>query len=116
MFRGRIAMNDPCPICGLIFQREEGYFLGAMYVSTILSIALVLPIYACALILIPGHNLFIATLITLLIYLPLIPAVVRYSRVFWIYFERAMCPSNLSAGEFEKLREIERDEQRLDDR
>ena len=33
MFRGGLSMNDPCPECGLIFQREEGYFLGAMYVS-----------------------------------------------------------------------------------
>ena len=37
MFRGVFAMNDPCPVCGLLFKREEGTFLGAMYVSYVLS-------------------------------------------------------------------------------
>jgi hypothetical protein len=110
MFRGRFAMNDPCPHCGLIFQREEGYFLGAMYVSTAFSIALTLPIYVMALVLIPGHNVLLATAVTLLAYIPLIPAVFRYSRVIWIYLDRAVCPSNFSAAEFEKLRESERDD------
>lgn len=110
MFRGRFAMNDPCPHCGLIFQREEGYFLGAMYVSTAFSIALTLPIYVIALVLIPGQNVLLATAVTLLAYIPLIPAVFRYSRVIWIYLDRAVCPSNFSAAEFEKLRECERDD------
>ena len=38
-------MNDPCPDCGLVFQREEGYFLGAMYVSSVLSMVAATPIY-----------------------------------------------------------------------
>src|SRR5262245_28665270 len=45
LFRDWRTMNDPCPVCGLIFQREEGYFLGAMYASFVLSAALVVPAY-----------------------------------------------------------------------
>jgi uncharacterized protein (DUF983 family) len=41
MFKGLLQMNDPCPVCGLIFEREEGYFLGAMYVSYVLGCAVV---------------------------------------------------------------------------
>src|SRR5437763_3949115 len=26
-------MNERCPVCDLRFEREEGYFLGAMYIS-----------------------------------------------------------------------------------
>jgi hypothetical protein len=26
-------MNERCPYCGLKFEREQGYFLGAMYFS-----------------------------------------------------------------------------------
>ena len=26
-------MHDRCPACGLKFEREPGYYLGAMYVS-----------------------------------------------------------------------------------
>jgi len=39
LFHGWFGMNDPCPVCGLILQREEGYFLGAMYVSYGLSVS-----------------------------------------------------------------------------
>ncbi len=34
-----IAQADQGRDCGLVFQREEGYFLGAMYVSSVLSMA-----------------------------------------------------------------------------
>ena len=37
-------------------------------------------------------------------FLPLIPAVFRYSRVIWIHFERWACPSDLSAGWYERFR------------
>src|SRR5690242_14056243 len=40
IFRGVFAMNDPCPDCGLLFQREEGYFLGAMYISYGVSVTI----------------------------------------------------------------------------
>ncbi len=33
MFRGRFAMNPTCPVCGHRFEREPGFFQGAMYVS-----------------------------------------------------------------------------------
>src|SRR5437868_1751131 len=33
LYRGLFAMNDPCPVCGLVIEREQGYFLGSMYVS-----------------------------------------------------------------------------------
>ena len=26
-------MHERCPVCGLKFEREQGYFLGAMYIS-----------------------------------------------------------------------------------
>src|SRR6185295_15533099 len=38
VFRGMLAMNDACPECGLVFEREPGYFVGAMYVSYAMAI------------------------------------------------------------------------------
>src|SRR5437764_919989 len=32
-FLGFPKMNERCPVCQLRFEREAGYFLGAMYVS-----------------------------------------------------------------------------------
>src|SRR2546427_2942302 len=33
MFRGRFEMSATCPVCGHRFEREPGFFQGAMYVS-----------------------------------------------------------------------------------
>jgi hypothetical protein len=37
-------------------------------------------------------------------YLPLWPAVFRYSRVLWIYLDRTIDPNGALAGTYEKMR------------
>jgi len=32
VFRRLLDMNETCPVCGLRFEREEGYFTGAKFV------------------------------------------------------------------------------------
>jgi len=104
MFRGRFTMNDPCPVCGLIFEREEGYFLGAMYFSYFISSAILIAFYIAAYLLLPGWNSMLLALVAVVPYLPFVPLVFRYSRVLWIHFERFASPSDVSAGTYEKLR------------
>jgi hypothetical protein len=104
MFRGSVTMNDPCPVCGLLFQREEGYFLGAMYCSYVLSSVLLGVFYYTADALLPNLNGAVLVLIALVPFLPLVPAVFRYSRVLWVYVERAGSPVDESAGAYEKSR------------
>lgn len=104
MFRGAFAMNDPCPVCGLIFQREEGYFLGAMYVSYVLASVLLVPLYFVLAALLPGWNGIAVAALAMLPYLPLTPAVFRYSRIVWVYLDRAVDPTAINAGLFEKFR------------
>lgn len=106
MFRGPMAMNDPCPACGLIFRREDGYFLGALYVSYALSTALFGGGYFFIAWLRPGWSDSAILAAALVAYLPLVPAVFRYSRAGWIYFERWTCPGDTSAGAFEKERAV----------
>jgi uncharacterized protein (DUF983 family) len=33
LFRGWFAMEDRCPSCGLDLKREQGYYVGAMYIN-----------------------------------------------------------------------------------
>jgi uncharacterized protein (DUF983 family) len=33
MFRGLFTMQPQCPSCQLKFEREQGYFLGAIYIN-----------------------------------------------------------------------------------
>lgn len=38
-------MNEECPVCHYKFEREPGYFLGAMYVSYALTVAEIIALF-----------------------------------------------------------------------
>ena len=41
VFRGAVAMNERCPVCGHVFQEDEGFFLGAITVVVAIGMPLV---------------------------------------------------------------------------
>jgi uncharacterized protein (DUF983 family) len=94
IFKGRLprlAMHERCPVCGLKYEREQGYFLGAMVVSYILSIPALL-LLMLAIWLITDWSLQKLLVVSWLAFLPFVPGVVRLSRVLWIHFDRAVDP------------------------
>ena len=88
---GLWAMNEVCPVCGLRFERESGYFLGAMYVSYGLAVLTILPVSMFLAIVLRWP---LALVMTIMIVQTLIsmPIFFRYSRVLWLYFDRAVDP------------------------
>ena len=91
VWRGFISMNTACPVCGLVFDRESGYFAGAM----VLSYALAVPILAAmvvALILVGGLDAVVALIIGNTAYLVLVPFIFRYSRVLWLHLDWLIDP------------------------
>ena len=84
-------MHECCPSCGLKFEREPGYFLGAMYLSyglaliTIVALALILWLAT-------RWSLQKLTLWAILLFLPLAPSLTLFSRVLWIYLDQAIDP------------------------
>jgi len=88
VFRGLVTMNERCPVCGHRFQQDGGYFLGAMYMSYGLSIP-TLGLLAVLIhwLLLPGWPLEFVVLVALVHYLLFVPAVFRYSRILWMYFD-----------------------------
>lgn len=89
-------MNDPCPVCGLVFEREPGYFLGAMYVSYTIAVIILVPLWFLAGWLFPDLDYMVVPLVAFIPFVPLIPFVFRYSRVIWIYFDRGTSFSETS--------------------
>jgi uncharacterized protein (DUF983 family) len=88
VFRGLVTMNERCPVCGYKFQQDEGYFLGAMYMSYILSFtALGLLAVLIQWLFLPNWPLEFVVLVALVPYLLLVPAVFRYSRILWMFFD-----------------------------
>jgi uncharacterized protein (DUF983 family) len=99
IFKGAIAMNDPCPVCGLVFNREPGYFLGAMYFSYALGVVILVPLFFLFQWLLPAWSGMAVAALTMVPYLPLTGIVFRYSRVLWIYFDRHSAASEPPAQE-----------------
>jgi len=96
MFRKSIlvgfpSMHERCPVCALKFEREPGYFLGAMYISY--GVALVtIVVLALALWLGMRWSLQKSTLWAILLFLPLAPLITLFSRVLWVYLDQAIDP------------------------
>jgi uncharacterized protein (DUF983 family) len=91
IFAGFPRMQEQCPGCGLKFEREQGYFLGAMYISYGLAL---ITIVALGLLLwaVTAWSLQKITLWAILLFLPLAPALTLFSRVLWIYLDRTIDP------------------------
>jgi len=85
-------MHERCPRCRLKFDREQGYFVAAMYLSYAVAVVLISAFYGLLSWLLPqassGASLAAATLL----FLPLVPAVFQYSRILWMYIDRAIDP------------------------
>lgn len=84
-------MHERCPVCGLLFAREPGYFLGAMYISYILGMGIitVTAVLAWA---ITGWGFTKVTITGVVLFLPLVPTVTLLSRVLWIYLDQTVDP------------------------
>ena len=86
-------MNQRCPFCDLRFEREPGYFLGAMYFAYLMGLPT-----AGVLILIAWYvtrwTFWHSMALAMVFYLPLVPAIFRYSRVLWLHWDRAIDPDD----------------------
>jgi uncharacterized protein (DUF983 family) len=40
LYDGWLSMHERCAVCGLLYEREQGYFVGAMYVNYALTAVL----------------------------------------------------------------------------
>ena len=87
-------MHSHCPSCGLKYEKEAGFFYGAMYVSYMINIAL----FVTATV---GWYAFIEDKIDWRIYISgyvlltilLWPVIYRYSRSIWLMFFISHNPS-----------------------
>ncbi len=84
-------MNDRCPACDLKFEREQGYFLGAMYISY--GVALVM-ITAIAALLWSTTRWPITKVMVwaIVLFVPLALPTTLMARVLWIYLDQAVDP------------------------
>jgi len=90
-FLGFPKMHERCSVCDLRFEREPGYFLGAMYISYGLALVIIVAL-ATLLWLITGWWITTDTIWAVVLFLPLAPAITYFSRVLWIYLDQTVDP------------------------
>ena len=92
IFFGFPKMFERCPICHLLYEREPGYFLGAMYISYSLGLP-VIALFAVLLWAVTGWWLTKDVIWAVVLFLPLAPAITFLSRVLWIYLDQKFDPA-----------------------
>jgi hypothetical protein len=83
-------MNRTCPVCNIAFEREPGYFLGAMYFSYAMGVAAVTPLVVVGVL--RGWNRPLVGVAAIVELTLLSPLVFRYSRVLWMYMDQHFDP------------------------
>ncbi len=90
IFRGFLTCHETCPSCGLRFEREPGYYVGALYMSYGLAVLASAPMGLAGLLL--GWEVSRTLDLCLVDLAILSPWIFRYSRVLWIHFDRWVDP------------------------
>lgn len=89
-FRSLLTMHRACPVCGHVFEREPGYFVGAMYVSYALAIPVYLVVSEVLELLLRGWSDWVILGLAACLLVPFAPILFRYSRVIWMHLDLAI--------------------------
>ena len=91
LFRGWFHMPRSCPLCGLIFERAQGYWVGAIYVNYAVTVGIAMTGY-----LILWRTWDLSARTQLLLWLPFVAVFplwfFRYSRSLWLAVEYVLNP------------------------
>lgn len=84
-FNHVFKMNDTCQVCGLKYEREAGFFYGAMYVSYALMAGILIIWFVADQLWLhtSAVTLFLAVVSTMLVFFPV---AFRWARIIWINF------------------------------
>jgi uncharacterized protein (DUF983 family) len=94
MFSGLLTTRERCDACALRFEREPGYFVGALYVSYALAVAVMALLFLLIRWLRPLWPDIAVVCAALPPFLPLVPLIVRYSKVIWVHLDRRIDPES----------------------
>ena len=92
IFLGFPKMHECCSVCHLRYERESGYFLGAMYISYGVALPIV-ALIAGLLWAVTGWGIKKTTIWTVVLFLPLVPSITLLARVLWIYLDQTIDPA-----------------------
>ena len=90
IFNSLLGTHKNCPVCGLQFERETGYFLNAMFIAYVIGFLILIPLTLILYLLDVSIPLFTVVMITTVVIVW--PLIFRYSRVIWLHMDQVMDP------------------------
>lgn len=100
LYESAFKMRSQCPYCDLIFEREQGYFVGSIYINVIATEStLLLTLLIYGVITRTVTDRILAVLVVLAILLPFI--FYHHSRSLWLSFDHILNPEKLISREVE---------------
>lgn len=92
IFGGAVKMNAQCPTCRYVFEREPGYFLGAIAIGYFMGVGIVCALAVAVRRIVPTLDWEWCFGVALVFYLLFTPLVFQYARTIWMYFDNFMDP------------------------
>jgi uncharacterized protein (DUF983 family) len=97
LYKSFFSMRSECAVCGLVFAREQGYFVGAIYLNVAATESLIFFTY---LLFVLAHRaadeITYAVLFALALILPLVFN--RHARSLWLSIDHLLEPPEASAA------------------
>lgn len=95
VYQKLFKMYPTCSECGITYEREEGYFMMAVFVGYVMGFAIVIPVLGLLYLTVqPTMWGYIIGGITVLILA--IPLIFHYARVIWMHVDQLMDPRRVS--------------------
>ncbi len=99
VFAGLWRMYTHCPVCGIRYERESGYFMNSIFIGYVLAFLILVPLMLVL------YFRQVSTT-TFLIYVSVVVAIVspfvfRYARVVWMHMDELMDPRPATGAERE---------------
>ena len=90
MYAGLFRMHERCPVCGIQYEREHGYFLMAIVFGYAFYLLVLMPllVWLYRLEVTLGQFVIIITVVSV----ALIPPVFHYARVLWLHIDEVLDP------------------------
>jgi uncharacterized protein (DUF983 family) len=97
VFRSVFRTNKDCPVCGVHFERETGYYLSAMFIAYTMGFILVAPL-ALYLYFRQTPTIQFGVIIGAAIVI-LWPLIFHASRILWLHADQLMDPRDAPTGD-----------------
>ncbi len=90
LFRSLLGMHKHCPVCGVQFEREHGYFLNSMFIAYALGFLVLVP----SAVWLAWREVSVALFALVIVAeMALVwPLIFRYARALWMHIDQMLDP------------------------